>query len=490
MKVLLTGATGFVGRALVLRLRRDGHDVSAWVRSPVAARARLGGEVALVDAGSGTEALSAAVAASDAVVNLAGEAILPRRWSKQRKRDLVESRVGVTDRIARALARAPVRPRVFVSASAVGFYGDRGDEVLTEAAPPGTGFLADLCRDWEAAAERAAAHGVRVVTLRTGVVLGLDGGIFDRLAPLYRAGLGGRLGDGRQFLPWIHLHDLVELVATALADARYSGPINATAPEPERQRDFSRALALALGAREGPAVPRLVLHAALGEAKSALVDGQRVHPARARELGFRWAAPELAPALADLEGLEDVTLEALRPGPLGVSEPTSYVERRPPRHLLRAVARLGAPQDEVFAFFSRPENLGAMTPSRMGFRILGDVGPMQAGTRIDYRIRLGFFPLRWRTTIERFRATTLFVDSQERGPYRSWWHEHHFRSDGDHTVMEDRVHYALPFGWLGGLVHRLFVARTLRSIFRFRAHAVRLRFGHAGAKPWDARGAA
>jgi len=173
-----------------------------------------------------------------------------------------------------------------------------------------------------------------------------------------------------------------------------------------------------------------------------------------------------------------------------VSEPTAYLAARQPQYLLCARAELDAPIEEVFAFFSRPENLGAMTPSNTAFGILGEIGPVEAGTKLDYRIRLGALPLRWRTAIERFRPPNLFIDSQERGPYRCWWHEHRFRSDGGRTVMEDRVYYALPLGWLGRVVHRLFVARALRGIFGFRTQAVRLRFGAARASETRRRGAA
>ncbi len=475
--MLLTGATGFIGRALVLRLRRDGHEVSAWVRSPERARALLGGEIGLIDARRGPAELARVVAASGAIVNLAGEPILPRRWTHRRRRALVGSRVGLTDQIVQALAASPPRPRVLVSSSAVGFYGDRDESPLPESAGPGRGFLSELCAAWEAAAERAALGGVRVVTLRTGIVLGRDGGALASLLPLFRVGLGGRLGSGAQFVAWIHLHDHVELICRALADGRYSGPVNAVAPHPVTNRDLTLALSRALGRTPGPAVPAFVLRAVLGEGATALLSSQRAVPERAEMLGFHWAFPELPAALADLVGVPGVAIEPLPPGPLEEAKPASYLQRRPPHYLLRATAKLDAPLDEVFAFFSRPENLGSMTPAGMAFRILGDVGPMQAGASIDYRIRLGALPLRWQTTIERFSPSSLFIDSQARGPYSSWWHEHRFRAEGDHTVMEDRVYYALPFGWLGRIAHAAIVSRTLRAIFGFRAHAVRLRFG-------------
>lgn len=472
MKVLVFGATGFVGRALVLRLRRDGHEVHAWVRDRGRAQAQLGCEVTL----HGTDsALVDAVADADALVNLAGEAVLPRRWSPQRRRALAASRIGLTDQIVQALAAAPKRPRVLVSSSAIGYYGDRGDEILDETGAAGAGFLAGLCVEWEAAAERAVALGVRVVRLRTGVVLGLGGGMLASVVPPFRAGVGGRFGDGRQWLSWIHLEDLVELIATAVADERYRGALNATAPEPVTNGEFARVLAATLGTRARLPVPRAALVLALGEAASALLSSQRVLPRRATELGFRFRFTRLEDALRDVIApaveIRELSKTSRRP------DSSAYLAARPPRYELVATSQLDAPLEQVFAFFSRPENLGLMTPSDLQFRIQGSPGSMQAGARIDYQIRLGALSLRWRTRIERHEPPSRFVDAQERGPYRSWWHEHVFRADGRRTVMEDHVYYALGFGWIGRIVHRLFVASALRRIFAYRGAAMRLRFG-------------
>jgi ligand-binding SRPBCC domain-containing protein len=230
----------------------------------------------------------------------------------------------------------------------------------------------------------------------------------------------------------------------------------------------------------GPRVPAFALRVLLGEASSALLGSQRALPERPSALGFSWSFPELKAALADLVQPDAVAIEELGPGAgPEQAEPSAYLTRRRPRYVLRSKTTLESNQNDVFEFFSKPQNLGAMTPSTMAFQILGDAGPMRVGAQIDYSIRVGALPLRWRTTIESFRPATLFIDSQERGPYRAWWHEHRFQADGERTVMEDRVYYALPFGWLGRLVHRYFVSKTLVSIFQFRAHAVRLRFGAA-----------
>jgi len=230
-RILVTGATGFIGRALVPRLQREGHRVVVWARSETRALALLGADIDVVSIAAGQEALTAALSQCDAVVNLAGEPLLGKRWTPARKTVLRASRIDVTGQLVTAIEAASPRPRVLVSASAVGLYGDRGDEVLDERSVPAADFLARLCHDWETAAERATQSGLRVVLLRTGVVLGRAGGALAQMLPPFKVGAGGPIGSGRQYFPWIHLHDLVNLIVAALDDDRYVGAINAVAPD-------------------------------------------------------------------------------------------------------------------------------------------------------------------------------------------------------------------------------------------------------------------
>jgi len=302
MRVLILGATGFIGRALIPRLRRDGHTIVASVRSESRARNLLGPDVELLPAARGPDALVAALATSQAVVNLAGEAIIGKRWTPARRRLLEESRVGVTRDLVRAIAAAAPRPRVLVSGSAVGWYGDRGDERLTEASSPGDDFLARLCRDWEHAAATAEQSGVRVVLLRTSVVLGRNGGALAQMLPPFRLGLGGPIGSGRQFFPWIHLHDHVSAVATMVTDERYHGPVNIVAPQEASSRTFAAALGRALHRPAILPMPAFMLRVIFGEAAITLLASQRVEPAVLNARGFTFAFPDLDGALADIVG--------------------------------------------------------------------------------------------------------------------------------------------------------------------------------------------
>src|SRR4249919_3905759 len=278
MRVFVTGATGFVGRALIPRLQRDGHAVVAWVRSPARARGLLGAEVELVHADTALGGLVAAIERCDAVVNLAGEPLMGGRWTAGRRAVLERSRIAVTGQLVRAMAEVKICPRVFISGSAVGYYGDRGDEPLTEASSGGEDFLARLCRRWESAALDAERLRARVVLLRTGVVLGRAGGALAQMLPPFQLGVGGPVGSGKQYLPWVHLHDLVKIIAVALADDRYRGPVNGVAPEQTTSRSFARALGRALHRPAILPLPALALKAVFGQAATVLLASQRVMP--------------------------------------------------------------------------------------------------------------------------------------------------------------------------------------------------------------------
>jgi uncharacterized protein (TIGR01777 family) len=299
--VLVTGATGFIGRALVARLLERGDRVIALARDPIRAHLVLG-SAAMVTTRLADLPPDFPI---DAVVNLAGAPILAGAWTKERKRQLVGSRVGVTRMLVDWLATRARRPEVLVSASAIGWYGpgtrNGGDDrPLDERAPAGEGFAAVLCRAWEREAASAAALGLRVCRLRLGVVLGPEGGMLKSLLPGFRLGLGAVIGEGKQALSWIHRDDAVELITRAIADPLFSGAINATAPLPVRQAEFAETLGRVLHRPVWLRLPAAPLRALLGARASLLLEGPRVLPKRALEIGFTFRCPELEPALRDL----------------------------------------------------------------------------------------------------------------------------------------------------------------------------------------------
>ena len=298
MRVTVTGATGLIGSELVGALTARGDAVTVLTRDPAGARARLGGGVEAVawDPASGP-APSAALEGRDGVVHLAGEPVA-QRWSDAAKRRIRDSRELGTANLVAGIATAEPRPSVLVSASAVGYYGPRGDERVDETTPPGSDFLAQVCVAWERAATAAEQHGLRVALVRTGVVLDARGGALAKMLPPFKLGAGGPVAGGRQWMPWIALDDLVGLYLAALdGGPEWRGPLNGSAPEPVTNADFSKALGRALHRPAVAPVPRLALKLLYGEMEQIVTTGQRAVPARPLALGHAYRHPRLDEAL-------------------------------------------------------------------------------------------------------------------------------------------------------------------------------------------------
>ena len=296
MTVVLAGGSGFLGSKLRAQLERDGHRVLNLTRSPSPDRP---GDIAWQPDGSAGQ-LAAHLEGADAVVNLAGENIAGTFWSEARKAQLRNSRLLATRTIVRAISACERPPKALVTGSAVGYYGAHGDETVTERTPPGSGFLAQLCVDWEQEARAVDSAQTRLMIVRTGVVLGADGGALKKMVLPFKLGLGATLGSGDQYMPWIHVDDWVSMIGWLIDADRAMGAFNASAPTPVTNRDFTRTLGRVL---RRPAVfhaPAFVLKIGLGELANMLLTGQRVLPAAAEEMGFRFAYRELEPALRSL----------------------------------------------------------------------------------------------------------------------------------------------------------------------------------------------
>lgn len=301
MKVAITGATGFIGSRIVASLRARGDDVIAFTRD--ASRAKLQGvrlvEASLETAGPWQDAL----AGCDAVINLAGEPIAGKRWDAQQKQRLRDSRIETTHHLVDAMKKLDQKPKVLISASGGDYYpyamktvGDFDDDEVTEADPPGDGFLAKLCKQWEAEAFAAEALGVRVVTMRTGIVLGDHGGALAKMETPFKLFAGGKLGDGRQWMSWIHLVDAVDAYVCAMLDDAYRGPINLVAGS-TRNAEFAKQLGAALHRPSWLPVPKLALKLAVGEMAETILNGRNIVPAKLKALGFAFKHPDLAEAL-------------------------------------------------------------------------------------------------------------------------------------------------------------------------------------------------
>lgn len=299
MRVLVTGATGLIGRAVCQSLSNEGHEIVVLSRRPETAQVVPGArafrwnpeiELPPMEAWEGVEA----------VIHLAGEPVVAFRWTDEHKKRIRDSRVKGTRNLIDGMKTLPVRPKVLVSSSAVGFYGNRGQEPLDERSAPGNGFLTDVCIEWEREAERARELGMRVAMVRVGVVLTAEGGALQKMLLPFRLGLGGRLGDGQQWFPWIHLTDIAGIFRHALLNPQVSGPINGVAPNIVNNEEFTKELATALKRPTFFPVPEFALRMLMGEMADVVLISHRVFPKVALDTGYKFKFPNLKAALSDI----------------------------------------------------------------------------------------------------------------------------------------------------------------------------------------------
>jgi uncharacterized protein len=302
MRVIITGGSGLVGRALADELNRDGNEVVILSRNPDRIAVLTAGIRAARWDGRTVEGWGNLVNGADAIVNLAGENIGSGRWTKERKRRILESRVHAGEAVVRAIEEATQKPRVVIQASGIGYYGPGNDEDVTEETPPGRDFLAGVAAEWESCTSSVERLGVRRAVIRTGVVLSLEGGALPRMLLPFRLFGGGPLGSGRQWLPWIHIADEVGAISFLIRNEAASGPFNLSAPTPITNVDFSRLLGQQLGRPALVRTPSAGLRLAFGEMSTVILDGQRAVPKRLLELGFGFRFPDARSALQDLLG--------------------------------------------------------------------------------------------------------------------------------------------------------------------------------------------
>jgi uncharacterized protein len=456
MRILMTGATGLIGRELGKVLVARGDVLVCLTRNPGAARRRLPFPALCVAWNHSLEVPPESLRGVDAVVNLAGEPLADSPWTPAKKALIRESRVQGTRQLVRAVLGGGEPVRAFVQGSAIGFHGERGNDLMTATSPRGTGFLADVVHAWEAetAPLSAARPDLRVPVVRTGVVLAREAGALAQLLPIFRVSAGGRLGNGEQWLSWIHLDDIVRLFVHAL-DSAATGVLEGVAPHAVTNRQFTGALCRSLGAIESVPVPPLLIRTLYGERAAVVLGSTRVAPAATQASGFHFKFDSIEAALDDLVG----------------SQRGGVWERRWEQWL---------PQDAgtIWPFFGDAGNLAQITPPELAFRVVGQsTSSLQAGSLIDYRLKLNGLPIGWQTRIEVWDPPRRFVDVQLKGPYALWEHTHDFLPLGTGTLMRDTLRYRLPGGWLGLAAGGHKVTADLDRIFRFRSQIIDQRFG-------------
>lgn len=459
--LLVTGLTGLIGRRAAVPLLKAGYRLRGLSRDPIGAAKALPLPIEWFS----VHDLDRALRGVEGVVHLAGEPVAGKRWNAKRKAAIRASRVDGTRALVDAIAAMKSPPKVFVSASAVGIYGDAGEAELSDAkARPGSApkaggnaFLREVCEAWELTWSESLPKRTRSVGLRIGMVLAQEGGALAELLPLFKLGVGGPLAGGKPWTPWIHVDDVVGLILHALKDPQARGIVNAVGPQSVRNAHFTRVLGALLRRPAFAPVPTFALRLLYGEMADIVLASQKVLPTRALKLGYRFKHATLESALA-----EELVFE----GHMGVNVLDSY-------------QWIPRPLEKVWPFFTDAKNLEELTPDFLHFKVLSaDTRNIHPGSLLDYKLRVHGVPLRWRTLIQTWQPegkSPHFVDLQLKGPYGLWHHTHRFETLQGGTLMRDTVRFQLPGAWFGQL-GEAWVKKDVEGIFRFRISAVKKRF--------------
>ncbi len=425
MKILITGGTGLIGKEVGKALVRAGHELFVVTRSQNKSL-EIPYPCQIIEADLLNQSLpQQSVREIQAVIHLAGENVGAGRWSQERKEEIFRSRVQLTKNLVQSFEKSE-NLKTFISASAIGIYGSRGDEVLTEQSSLGDDFLAEVCKNWEESSV-GLRFDIRKVILRTGIVLSPKGGALEKMTFPFRFGVGGKLGRGDQWMSWIHMDDMVSMYVKAIEDEKWAGIYNAVSENPATNAEFTKTLADSLGKSVGPAVPAIALKLALGEMSVLALASQRVLPENLKKLNFSFRFPKLKEALENC-------VEDIKEG----------------NFVFYAEQYLSAKRKDIFPFFADAKNLEEITPPTLQFEIENvSTAQVQEGTLIDYKLKIRGVPVKWKTEIQEWTPNVKFVDTQLKGPYSLWHHTHYFEDLGPGTLMSDKVKYRLPLGMMG-----------------------------------------
>jgi uncharacterized protein len=444
MKILITGATGFVGKTLLPLLAEKGHEIIVLTRDIKSAQVRLPVVCKIIE-WDPVKTLTHIEDEIDIVINLCGENVASGRWTSKRKQAIYNSRIIATRNLVDYFRKYPHPIKTWISASAIGIY--ENSIVLDESAPNGQGFLAKICKDWEEETFKARDLNIRTIAFRIGIVLGFDGGAMEKMLPLFKLGLGGKISSGNQWMSWIHVRDLAGLIVEAIENPSYEGPVNAVSPNPATNREFTSTLAGILKRPTFFPVPGWALKLLLGEMSQLLINSQKISSDSTKDLGYKFIYPKLKNALkiiCDQAG-----------------------------HTLLTEQWVPQPLDATFSFFTDPQNLEALTPKFLQFKILKVTSsPIQEGTLLDYSLKIRGIPIHWQTKITECISGVRFSDMQTRGPYLFWHHTHEFLEKNGGTLIRDKVLYKLP-GWVpGDIIAHWLVRKDLEKIFLYRREVI------------------
>jgi len=453
MKILVTGATGFIGRKLCEELLRAGHKVVGVTRNAKRAKQTLMLPINFIEGDLSKSAIKIDDNI-DGVVNLLGENIGEKKWTPEQKEIIKNSRKVATENLNKSLKNQ--NGISFIQASAIGIYKDsKGDEILDENSDFSDNFLGDVCQKWESESEVFKKRFENYCVLRIGVVLGFDGALMHKLLPLYRLGLGGKLGSGKQWMSWIHRDDLVRMIIHSI-DEKINGVYNAVAPDCVQNFKFNKSLSHFVQRPAFFTVPAFVLKLIMGDQSYLALSSQRIR-SNIKSTGFKFLYPNIDNAFKEI---------------------CSY-KKTPPHnqtgfhHRLRQVQYIDEPIEKVFDFFSEAKNLEKITPEYLKFRITYQSTPkIKEGTIFKYKLRVHGLPVKWKTNIINWNTNEQFTDYQVKGPYKVWYHTHTFYQIGDGVLMVDDVLYKLPFAYFGELFGLWLVKKDVPDIFNYRAQVM------------------
>jgi uncharacterized protein (TIGR01777 family) len=445
MKILITGGTGLVGCEVGKKLAAKGHQLFVLTRDRRKAELTCPFPQTPVTWDElGDQGLLPEL---EGIINLAGAGINDQRWTKKYKQQIYDSRVLNTRRLVELANTQGKKLQCFVSTSAIGIYGEASDDVVDEDASQSYGFLGKVCQDWEE--PLTDLEKIRSVILRVGVVLSEKGGALKEMVPPIQNGVGGALRSGEQFMSWVDVEDLANLYVFAVENP-IQGVFNATSPNPVTNKQLSQCIADRLQVRLGPSVPYFALRMAVGEVAPHLVESQRVSSVRIQNKGFQFQYKTI-----------EESIKARVPVLQG-TEKRFVFEQWVPRS-----------KEEVFPFFAEARNLEDITPPSLNFKIVSvSTDNIQEGTVIHYKLRIDGIPVKWKTLIKKWNPPHQFVDNQEKGPYKKWYHLHTFEDLAGGTLLTDQVDFTLPLGKLGYLAASWKVLNDVRNIFQFRKEKI------------------
>lgn len=449
MKILISGGTGMVGSELGKKLAAKGHEIIVLTRHKD--KANLDCPYPQTPVSWDELETSPLIPELDSIINLAGAGINDKRWTAEYKKIIYNSRVKGTQQLVDIANKRCQKLQSFISTSAVGIYGETGDEIVHEDHNQAYDFLGKLCQDWEEPLSHLKK--ARPVILRVGVVLSEKGGALTEMVPPIQNKIGGTLAGGKNYMSWIDIDDLTNMYIYALEN-NIAGAFNATAPQPVTNKKLSQTIADHLSVSLGPNVPYFALRLAVGEVAPHLVASQKVSPEKIQNKGFQFQYKDIDSSIAK------------RVPQLKGTEKRLIFEQWVPKS-----------KEEIFPFFAEARNLEDITPASLNFKITSvSDEKIKEGTEINYKLKVDGIPMKWKTLITDWKPPYQFVDNQEKGPYTKWHHTHRFEDLAHGTLMTDQVDVKLPLGAIGYLASSWKVFKDVKNIFQYRKETIEKKF--------------